>query len=70
MQYPCLNRDADAHAASKCLFRWQEEAVAEERLLDPGAFVERGHLLVVELRDGQRIPSAQAQDCAVRLGIC
>lgn len=70
MQYPCLNRDADAHSASKCLFQWQEEAVAEERLPDPGAFVERGHLLVAELIDGQRIPSAQAQDCAVKLCIC
>lgn len=70
MQYPCLNRDADAHAASKCLFRWQEEAVAEERLSDPVAFVERGHLLVAELRYGQCIPSPRAQDCAVRLCIC
>lgn len=70
MQYPCLNRDADAHAASKGLFRWQEEAIAEERLSDPGAFVERGHLLVAELRDGKCTPSARAQDCVVRPCIC
>lgn len=70
MLYPCLNRDADAHAASKCLFQWPEEAVAEERLPDPVAFVEGGHLLVMELRCGPCTPSPRAQDCAVRPCIC
>lgn len=50
MQYPYLNQDPENHAASKCLFWWQEGADSERDCSDSEAFVELSQLSEAEFQ--------------------